>query len=64
MNLVTGVEGVEVLGLVEIPEHGSTVLTTGSAEGTVGGNGDGVDVSSVTGVVGLDAAGSELPNLF
>lgn len=64
MDLVTGLEGVEVLGLVEVPEHGGTVLTTGSAEGSVGGDGDGVDVSSVSDVVGLKAAGSEFPDLL
>jgi hypothetical protein len=64
MNLVVGVEGVEVLGLVKIPEHGGTVLATGGAQGTVGGDGDGVDVAGVTNVVGLELAGRELPNLY
>lgn len=64
VDLVTGVERVEVLALVQVPEHGGTVLTTGSAEGTVGGDGDGVDVAGVTDVVGLDTASGELPNLF
>lgn len=63
VDLVTGVERVEVLALVQVPEHGGTVLTTGSAEGTVGGDGDGVDVAGVTDVVGLDTASGELPNL-
>ena len=52
-----------MLGLVQVPEHGGTVLATGGAEGSVGGNGDGVDVAGVTDVVGLETAGSELPNL-
>lgn len=64
MDLVTGVEGVEVLGLIEVPEHGGTVLATGGAEGAVGGDGDGVDVAGVTDVVGLETAGGELPNLY
>jgi len=63
MDLVIGVEGVQVLGLVKIPEHGGTVLTTGGAEGTIGGDGDGVDVSGVADVVGLELAARELPNL-
>jgi len=63
VDLVTGGQRVEVLGLVQVPEHGSTVLSTGCAERTVWGDGDGVDVSGVAGVVGLNAAGSELPNL-
>lgn len=56
MDLVTGGKGVEVLRLVEIPQHGGTVFPTGSAERSVRGNGYGVDVSGVADVVGLDAA--------
>jgi len=63
VDLVTGVEGVEVLGLVEIPEHGGSVLATGGAERSVWGDGDGVDVAGVADVVGLETAGRELPNL-
>lgn len=63
VDLIAGVEGVEVLGLVQVPEHGGTVLATGGAEGSIGGDGDGVDVAGVTDVVGLQAAGGELPNL-
>ena len=64
MDLVVGVEGVQVLGLVEIPEHGGTVLAAGSAQRAIGGDGDGVDVSGVADVVGLQLAGRELPNLL
>ena len=64
MDLVVGVEGVEVLGLVKVPEHSGTVLATGGAEGAVGGDGDGVDVAGVADVVSLELAGRELPNLF
>ena len=63
MDLVTSVEGVQVLRLVEVPEHGGSVLATGSAQGAIGGDGDGVDVTGVTDVVGLETAGRELPNL-
>lgn len=63
MDLVTSAQGVQVLGLVEIPEHGGAVLTTGGAEGSIGGDGDGVDVTSVTHVVSLELAGREFPNL-
>lgn len=64
MDLVVGVEGVQVLGLVKIPEHGGAVLATGGAEGAVGGDGDGVDVSVVAHVVGLQLAAGEFPDLF
>lgn len=64
MDFISSVEGVKVLGFVKIPEHGNSVLATGSAEGTVRGDGDGVDVASVTDVVSLDAAGGEFPDLI
>ena len=63
VDLVTGGERVEVLGLVQVPKHGSSVLATGSAERAIGGDGDGVDVAGVADVVGLDAARGEFPNL-
>lgn len=64
VDLIVGIEGVKVLGLVKVPEHGGTVLTTGSTERAVGGDGDGVDVTGVANVVGLELAGVELPNLW
>jgi hypothetical protein len=63
VDLVTGGQRVEVLGLVQVPQHGGSVLATGGAQGAIGRDGDGVDVASVTDVVGLDAAGSEFPDL-
>jgi len=64
VDLVTGGERVQVLGLVQVPEHGGSVLTTGSAEGAIGGDGNGVDITGVADVVGLDAARSQFPNLW
>ncbi len=64
VDLITSVERVEVLGLVKIPEHGGSVLSTGGAEGSIWGDGDGVDVTGVTNVVGLETAGRELPDLI
>lgn len=52
-----------MLGLVEIPEHGGAVLATGGAEGSVGGDGDGVDVAGVANVVSLKLAGGKFPDL-
>jgi len=63
VDLVAGGEGVEVLALVQVPQHGGAVLATGCAERAIGGDGDGVDVAGVADVVGLDAAGGELPDL-
>lgn len=64
MDLVVGVERVQVLGFVQVPEHGGAVLATGGAERAIGGDGDGVDVAGVADVVGLQLAGGELPNLW
>ncbi len=63
MDLVAGGQGVEVLGLVEVPEHSCAVFAAGGAEGAIGGDGHGVDVAGVADVVGLDAAGGEFPDL-
>ena len=64
VDLVVGVERVEVLALVKIPQHGGTVLAAGGAEGSIGGDGDGVDVTGVADVVGLELAAGEFPNLL
>ena len=63
MDLVAGLQRVEVLRLVQVPQHGRAVFAAGGAEGAVGRDGDGVDVAGVADVVGLDAAGCELPDL-
>lgn len=63
VDSVTSLERVEVLAVRELPEHGDTVLATGGAERTIGGNGNGVDVASVAVVVGLQLALAELPDL-
>lgn len=63
VDLITSVQGVEVLRLVQVPQHGGSVLSTGSAEGSVWGDGDGVDVTGVSDVVGLQSARAELPDL-
>lgn len=62
---ITGLKGVEVLGLVQVPEHDSAVLTSGSAESTIGGDGNGVDVTAVANVVDIEGGGVglQVPNL-
>jgi len=60
---ISGIEGVEVLPLVEVPEHGDSVLAARGAEGTVGGDGDGVNVAAVAEVVGPQLAVAEVPDL-
>lgn len=63
VDLIVCVEGVQMLGLIEVPEHSGTILATGSAEGAVGGDSDGVDVAGVTDVVSLKLAARQFPNL-
>ena len=63
MDLVARGQGVEVLGLVQVPEHGRAVFAARGAEGAVGGDCYRVDVAGVADVVGLDAAGGEFPDL-
>jgi len=60
---VASFQGVEVLVLVQVPEHGDSVPTSGSAEGSVRGDGDGVDVAGVSVVVGLQFALGDIPDL-
>ena len=60
---VTGLEGVEVLALVQIPEHGDAILSTRSGKGAIRGDGDSVDVAGVTVVVGLQLELREFPDL-
>lgn len=49
---ITSIEGVEALGVLQVPEHGSSVLSSRGAEGTIGGDGDSVQVTSVSDEVG------------
>ena len=56
-------QGVEMLAVVEVPEHGLAVLAAAGAQGAVGGEGDGVEVSGVADVVGLQLAVGQVPHL-
>ena len=60
---ISMVQGVEVLAIIEVPQHGLGVLAAGSAEGTVGGHGDRVQVAGVADVVGLQLAVGQVPHL-
>ena len=60
---VTGFQRGEVVAQVEVPEHSGTVLTTRSAERTIGRHGNGVNVASVAHEVGAELAVVEVPDL-
>ena len=61
---ISSLERVEVLALVQVPEHGDSILSTGSAEGTIWGDGDGRDVASVSPVCRAQLALAQFPDLF
>merc|ERR1719199_2042825 len=57
------VQGVQVLAVVDIPQHGGAVLTTGTAQGTIRRDGDGVQDTGVAGEVGFQLAVVQVPDL-
>jgi len=52
-----------VLTVVNIPQHSATILTAGTAEGSVGRDGDGVEDTSVTSEVALELTVVQVPDL-
>lgn len=63
VDLLLSIKSAKPRVVAEIPKHGLTVLATRGAEGTIGGNGDGVDVTRVADEVALELAVGEIPNL-
>jgi len=63
VDLVAGGQGIEVFGFVQVPQHGSSILSTRSTQRSIWRDGNSVDVASMTNVVGLKATGREFPNL-
>ena len=63
IDCVSVVQSVQVLAIIEIPKHGLGVLAAGCAQGTIGRHGDGVQVSGVSNVVGLELAVGQVPDL-
>lgn len=53
-----------MLSLVEVPQHGDSVLSSRGAEGPIGRDGDGGDVSGVAVVSRAELALGELPDLM
>ncbi len=52
-----------MLAVVEVPKHGNAIFSTGGSKRAIGGNGDGVNVTLVSIVVGAELALCELPDL-
>ena len=56
-------QGVEMLVVSKVPEHGLAVLASAGAQGAVRAEGDGVKVPGVTHMVGLQLAVGQVPDL-
>ena len=56
-------ERVEMLGIVQIPEHDNTILTSRGTERTIGRDGNGVDITVVTNEVGSQLHLGQIPDL-
>ena len=57
------IQSVQMLAIIEIPQHCFGVLAAGGTQRTVGRHGYGVQVSGVSDVVGLEPAVGQVPDL-
>jgi len=63
VDSAVGIQAVQMLSVVNIPQHSSAVLTTGTAERTIRRDGDGIEHTSMTSQVGFQAAVVQVPDL-
>jgi len=63
VDSAVGVEGIQVLSVIDIPQHSGSILTTGTAKGTIRRDGDGVEDTGMASKVGLQLAVVEVPHL-
>jgi len=63
-DLVAAFQAVKwvVGGFTQVPKHSFTVLSAGGSQGSVWGDGDGVDVTRVAGKVVLEAKVGQVPD--
>jgi len=59
----TSIKRVKTLAFVQVPKHGSSVLSSGGTERAIGGNTDSVEVSVVSNEVVAELAVGQGPNL-
>jgi hypothetical protein len=59
----TSVQTVQPLSFIQVPKHGSIVLTTRSGQRTIWGNADSVQVSSVSNQIIAKLAVGQVPHL-
>ena len=62
MDGVAAVQRVQMLAIIEVPQHGLAVLATAGAQGTIRRQGHGVEIAGVTNVVGLQLAVGQVPH--
>jgi len=63
VNDISGIQGVEVLALIQVPQSGSSVLSTRSTQRTIRRDSHGVDVTGVSDQVGSEFAVGKVPDL-
>jgi hypothetical protein len=63
VNQISGIQRRQSSSLAQVPEHGNSVLASGSAQRSIRSNGDAVDVTSVSLEVVGELEGLEVPNL-
>lgn len=63
MNLRSSVQGVQGLVGVQVPQDDDTVLTSGSVQGSVRGDGDAGDVAGMTNEVSVELVLVQVPGL-
>jgi hypothetical protein len=63
VNDFTSIKAVKTLAFVQVPKHGSPILSSRSTEGTIWRNTDSVEVSSVSDKVVTELAVGQSPNL-
>ena len=63
VNDFTSIKRVEALALVQVPKHGSSVLSSRGTERTIGRHADSVEVSGVSDEVVAELAVGQVPDL-
>jgi hypothetical protein len=63
MDHITGIKRVKSLALGKVPQHGGTVLATGSTQRTIGGDGHGVQVPGMALKASAELAVGQSPDL-
>jgi len=63
VNERTSFQRVKMLGIVQVPEHDNTVLTSRGTERTIGRDGNSVDITVVTNEVGTELHLGKIPDL-